>query len=661
MFTDMVGYTARAQADEQAALATLDRHNRMLRPLFSKFHGREIKTVGDAFLVSFESALDAVSCSFQIQRELESYNAGLPMETRIQVRIGVHVGDVVRRKGDLLGDAVNIAARIVPLSEPGGICITQQVYDLVANKLPATFVRLPPTPLKNVRARVTVYSAQAAEIRPGRGASVALAPTGRHLAVLPLSNISPDPSDSYFADGLTEELISVLSQVQGLSVTARTSVVPYKTAPKPVPQIGAELGVDTILEGSVRKAGNRIRIALQLVDVSTQRHVWSHSFDKELDDVFGVQTEIAEQTARSLKLEFVRGEVREARSHPIPNPRWGTVTTGAAYDLYLQGLVSANDHGEHGPEKAFRLFERATTLDPTLAEAFAAWANLYVIASGDYLPMREAIPRARELVLRALALDPDLAEGHAALGNIALQYDNDWEKAEEEFLRAIALNQSCLSAYQFLGSLLMVLERFEEAKDVFRRAIELDPGGHHRDSLARAEIESGHVEEGLRLFEEGGGPHAHLPAHRIHLGFIYLTAGKRAEALRIADAPVPDDSEEVAFDHALLNALLGRPEAARKIATSTERGEATTYTSASHLAMLYSAIGEKSRALDLLERDDREGDRILWLTYRGVFFDPLRDEPRFLALLRKNRLPVSDLRGWKAPKLSDESTSRQPR
>jgi adenylate cyclase len=650
MFTDMVGYTALAQADEAAALKVLERHNRLLRPLFSKFRGREVKTVGDAFLVAFESALDATNCALEIQQTLRNRSVSQPEPDRIRIRVGVHVGDVVRRKGDLLGDAVNIAARIVPLAEPGGICITQQVYDLVQNKLPAHFVKLAPRPLKNVRAQVAVYRVEAAELPRGPGNVAPGAPDGRQLAVLPLSNISPDPSDGYFADGLTEELISVLSQVRGLSVTARTSVVVYKAAPKPIPQIGAELGVDTVLEGSVRKAGNRIRIALQLVDVSTQRHVWSSRFDRELDDVFGVQTEIAEKTAQALELQFAQSEPRVARRRPVPNPRAGTVTKGAAYDQYLHGLVAASETGEQGPERAFRFFESATRLDPTLAEAYAAWGNLYVVAAGDSLPMREAIPRARELVARALTLDPDLAEGHAAAGNIALQYDNDWELAEAEFDRAIELNPSNLTAHRFLGVLLLALERFDEAKEVFRRAIEIDPGGHHRASLAWAEIESGNVDEGFRLLEERDGHHAESAAHRLHLSFMYLAAGRRADAQRIADAPLADASEESVFDHALLTAVLGRPEEARKVAAAVERHEMATYTSATDLAMLYSALGEKAKALDLLEKDYREGDRVFWLRYRGVFFDPIRNEPRFLALLRASRLPISDLRGWKAPK-----------
>ena len=649
MFTDMVGYTALAQADETGALALLDRHNELLRPVFARFRGREVKTVGDAFLVAFDSGLDAVACALEIQHVLREHNVGQPPAERIQVRIGVHVGDVIRRRGDLLGDAVNIASRIVPLAPPGGVCITQQVRDLIENKLPATFTKLPPTPLKNVRSTVAVYAVAAGDRTGTAAGTVVLAPPGRQLAVLPLSNISPDPADGYFADGLTEELISVLSQVHGLSVTARTSVLPYKSAPKPIPQVGAELGVDTVLEGSVRKVGNRIRIALQLVDVSTQRHVWSSRFDRELEDVFGLQSEIAEHTAGALKLEFEKGDGRSSRGRPVPNPRWGTVTTGVAYDLYLRGLVAASNPSGAGREKAFEFFERATRLDPTLAEAYAAWANLYVVLAGDFLPMREAIPKARELANRALTIDPESAEGHAALGNIALQYDNDWERAEAEFGRAIGLNPSNITAHQFLGALLMALERFDEAKEVFRRTIELDPGGHHRGALAWAELDSGNVDEALRLLEEEEDQHAGHPGHRIHVGFAYLAAGRRADAVKIAEAPVPGDSEEAVFDHALLNALVGRPEPARKVLAAIEQGTAKSYTSATDLAMLYSALGEKRRALDLLEKDYRDGDRVLWLRYRGVFFDPIRGEPRFLALLRQSRLPIHDLRGWKAP------------
>ena len=641
MFTDMVGYSARAQADEAATLALLARHNRLLRPIFSKFHGREVKTVGDAFVVEFESALEATRCALDVQRMLHYYNLRSPDPWKIRIRIGIHVGDVVESDGDVLGDTVNIAARILGLAGPEGICLTQQVYDQVASKAGTTFVKLPQVPLKNLRVTgslfrvVPVWEAASARERPKTPSQ------SRLIAVLPLASISPDPQDGYFADGLTDELISELSQVRGLSVIARTSVAPYKTAPKSIAQVAQELGVDTVVEGSVRKSGNQVRISLTLVDAETQRHLWTHRYDREVDDVFAVQEDIAKCTSRALRLEFDRANPPEERSPAIPNPRFGTVTTGAAYDHYLRGLVAASNLHERGHEDAVRHFELATQLDPTLAEAYAAWANLYVTVAGDAVPMRDVIPRARELAKRALELVPDLSEAHSALGNIALQSDHDWELAETEFATAIALNSSNVVAFRFFGMLLRILGRYDEAKQVFRRAVVLDPGGPDQMSLAQLEILTGNADEGARMASEAlGHHHGDSLAHRAHLGLIYLQAGHRAEALRLADSPTEGASDEERFDIALLNAMVGRPDAARRVAQEAERGEAKSYTSSAHLAMLYSALGERARALDLLEQDYREGDAVLWLYHQAAFFDPIRDDPRFLALLGMYRLPT---------------------
>jgi adenylate cyclase len=640
MFTDMVGFSSRAQANEAAALALLDRHNRLLRPIFSKFHGREVKTVGDAFVVEFESALEATRCALDVQRMLHYYNLRAADPWKIRIRIGIHVGDVVEADGDVLGDSVNIAARIVTLAGPEGICLTQQVYDQVANKAGTTFAKLPPVSLKNIRAAGGIYRVVPAWNGSSARRSRATASRNRLIAVLPLASISSDPQDGYFADGLTEELISELSRVRGLSVIARTSVAPYKTAPKSIAEVAHELGVDTVVEGSVRKSGSQVRISLTLVDAETQRHLWSHRYDREIDDVFAVQEDIAKRTSKALRLEIDKTDRSEARTLPVPNPRFGTVTSGEAYDHYLRGLVAAADHEEQAHEAAIRHFELATQLDPTLAEAFAAWANHYVTIAGDDLPMREVMPRARELAKQALEIAPDLSEAHSALANIALQFDHDWELAETEFANAIALNSSNVGAYRFYGMLLRTLGRYDEAKQVLRRAILLDPGGFDQMSLALVEILSGNIDAGVRMAEEAGGRHRRdSVAHRSHLGLVYLQAGRRADALRMADAPGDgaDDSER--FDSALLNALVGRPEAARRVAEEAERGEARSYTSAAHLAMLYAALGERERALDLLEEDHREGDAVLWLYHRGVYFDPLRDDPRFRALLQKYRLP----------------------
>ncbi|HYB77793.1 MAG TPA: adenylate/guanylate cyclase domain-containing protein, partial [Thermoplasmata archaeon] len=532
MFTDMVGYSARAQADEAGALALLDRHNRLLRPIFAKFRGREVKTVGDAFVVEFDSALDATRCALDVQRMLHYYNLRVTDPWRIQIRIGIHVGDVVETDGDVLGDSVNIAARIVNVAGPEGICLTQQVYDQVANKAGATFAKLPPVSLKNLRAPGSIYRVVPVWEAPSTPRPKAAPSRNRFIAVLPLASISPDPQDGYFADGLTDELISELSQVRGLSVIARTSVAPYKTAPKSIAEVARDLGVDTVVEGSVRKSGSQVRISLTLVDAETQRHLWTHRYDREVNDVFAVQEDIAKRTSKALRLEMDKTE-RPERASSVPNPRFGTVTTGEAYDHYLRGLVAATDvhEHEHGHEEAVRHFDLATRLDPSLAEAFAAWANLYVTVAGDSVSMREVIPRARELAQQAVEISPDLSEAHSALGNIALQFDHDWERAEIEFTNAIALNSSNVAAYRFYGMLLRILGRFEEAKQVFRRAILLDPGGHDQIALAYVEILSGNVEVGVRLAEEAGGRHDRdSVGHRSYLGLIYLRAGRRADA-----------------------------------------------------------------------------------------------------------------------------------
>ena len=635
MFTDMVGYSARAQADEAHALAVLERHNQLLRPIFPRFHGREVKTVGDAFLVEFDSALEAARCALEVQRTLHDHNRASSEEEGIQVRIGIHVGDVVPTDGDLLGDAVNIAARIEPLAEPGGICLTQQVYDQIQNKISVPMTRLPPVALKNIPLSIAVYRFVLSREHLSRETGTPAGTRGRSLAVLPLANISPDPKDEYFADGLTEELISVLSQVRDLSVIARTSVAAYKSAPKSIAQIGAELGVDTVLEGSVRKSGNRIRISLQLVDAATQRHVWASSYNRELDDVFAVQSEIADQAADALKLEFARSTGPGAERRPAPLPE--------AYDLYLRGLVAASDLDAGGLEEAARCFEQATQRDPNFAEAFASWANLYVMAAGDRVPVRGVMARTRELVGRALELDPDSSDAHSALGNIAFQFDHDWKRAEAEFRKAITLNPSNVTAHRFLGLLLMALCRFEEAKEVFRRAIHLDPGGHNQRSLAWAELETGRVENAIAYGKEDVARDPSKAPPHVYLGFTYLAAGRKEEAAQEAAAPLSSSDEVDRFDHALLNALVGRPEAARTVAAEIETGTAKAYFSAADLAMMYAALGDRERALDFLEKDAREGDGILWLFHRSVIFDSIREDPRFVALLRQYQLPILPL------------------
>ena len=420
MFTDMVGYTALTQSDESQAMQVLERHNKLLRPFFPRFNGREVKAIGDSFLVEFESALDAARCAVEIQSYLHDYNLSSKEEWKIRLRIGVHLGDVIHQRGDVFGDAVNIASRIEPIAGPEGICISEQVYDQVGNKLEHPLVKLAPRDLKNVKVAIDVFKVVMPWEEDNAPRSEKL--DASRIAVLPFANMSPDPGDEYFADGMTEELIASLSGIKGLTVIARTSVMKYKAGQKGVDEIGRELNAGSIVEGSVRKAGDRIRVTVQLVNSSTEGHLWAENYDRKLDDVFLVQSDIAQRVADSMKVKLLAGEkasITKVPTKSIP-----------AYESYLRGMMVINKLEMDLALGAVRYFEEAIRLDPGFSAAYAALGNLYVSLAGEIVPPREAFAKAEPLIAKALELDDSSSDAHLAEGNLAFQYHLDYQRAE---------------------------------------------------------------------------------------------------------------------------------------------------------------------------------------------------------------------------------------
>jgi adenylate cyclase len=464
MFTDMVGYTASTQASEARTLELLDDLEGLVRPLLTHHHGREIKSTGDGFLVEFDSALMATRCAIDIQRAIHERN-DQPGVTPFQIRIGVHLGDVEQRGTDIVGDAVNIAARIEPVAEPGGICVSGAVREQVWNKIPDELEKLAPKALKGLQISTDIYRVvppSAARNLPDQSTG----PTG--IAVLPFSNISPDPKDEYFADGLTEELITVLSQLKELRVISRTSVMQFKATTKSVSQIGTELGVVSILEGSVRKSGNRLRVAAQLIDARSDRHLWAQTYDRELHDVFAVQAEIARQVAEALKIELLAPEAARLDGRALPHPE--------SYLEYLQGRTSLHTVSEEALRSAQAHFERALELDERNAAAHAGLADIQRVLGSvfHHLPKAEWEATSRGHAARAIELDPNLAEAHASLGFI-LWDDAEYPAAEREIQRALALNPSFAWARIWYADLLADEARSEEALREFALAEELDP------------------------------------------------------------------------------------------------------------------------------------------------------------------------------------------
>jgi TolB-like protein/Flp pilus assembly protein TadD len=630
MFTDMVGFTASAQTNEASALKLLREQERLVRPLLKTHKGREIKSTGDGFLVEFESALRAVQCAIDIHQHLQERNSQRGV-TPIQLRIGIHLGDVEERGSDIFGDAVNIASRIQPLAPPGGICISGQVFDQVRNKIPNRLEKLAPTALKHVLLPLDIYRVTLpweAPEAPSRGDSRA------RLAVLPLANISPDPKDEYFADGLTEELISALSKIPDLRVIARTSVGQYKSTTKTVSQIGAELGVSSVLEGSVRKAGNRLRITVQLIDITTQDHIWANNYDRELDDVFAIQTEVAERTAEALRLELLGPQHASLRKNPTSNL--------AAYNLYLKGIHALRRaDAVEGYAEAMNSFEAALREDPNFSQTYSQLANLYIGSACTTLPAREAFPRAKELIAKALELDPNSSDVHTALGNLALQQDHHWAIAEREFNLALSLNPSNVSAHTWYATFLGVVNRFEEQLEHYRIAIELDPLDERAsDFLIWQYYMSGEFTKALASAEERRDSHPRDPIAHITLGFLYAYAGRMDDAQKEVERSAGPVSAYDRRNRALLWNMLGRPEEVRQLVAELEEAARTNYVPPSQIALLYAALGEREKAFEWLERDYQSGDESLWYDYHLRAWDRFRDDPRFRSMLTKLNLPT---------------------
>jgi adenylate cyclase len=634
MFTDIAGYTALTQSDEAGALRLLEEQQVLVKPILEVHRGRKVKSIGDGMLIEFPNALDAVECAVDFQRQVHDRNirGGSPA---LRLRVGIHLGDVQEDGGDILGDAVNIASRLEPLAEPEGVCVSFPVYDQVHNKVPFSLEKLGPRSLKGVREPVDVYRV----VFPWSGPVVPAGPLLPRIVVLPLANISPDPNDAYFADGLTEELISVLSQIGGLRVIARTSILQYRGTTKSVAQIGSELGVGSVLEGSVRKAGNRIRVTVQLIDAKSQEHKWSQTYERMFEDVFAIQAEVAQQTARALKVELLGSEDQALRVRPT--------SSLAAYEAYLRGIQAFQRlRGSENPREADRnvenLFLLAIHEDPGFSAAYSRLATHLVIVSGDTRPAKDVLPRARELANRALELNPNSSEAHEAAGLIAMQADHDWARAEREFQQALALNPSSSAAHAWYAYLLDVLQRPSEAEKQNLAAIDLDPLWiEPRFGVSRVYLYSRPREDALAAIEKLMEPFGDARTACQQLAFAYALAGKAEAAMSWLERFKGETTLNSRFVRAFVLSLLGNQSELRTLTLDCEQGRVAEYVPSNLLASMYAGLGDKEKALKVLERDHSEGGDALWNVYAEYWFDAIRQDPRFSAILRSLNLPTT--------------------
>jgi adenylate cyclase len=636
MFTDMVGYTALGQRDEPLSLALAAEAKKLLRPIFLRHSGREVKTMGDGFLVEFTSALEAVRCAYDIQRATREFNISLPSEKRVRLRVGVHLGDVVESQGDISGDAVNVASRIEPLAEDGGVCLTRQVYDHVQNKFELPLASLGSKSLKNVSAPLEVYK-MVMPWSEGK-ATLSTQPDSRRIAVLPFANISPDSKDEYFADGMTEELISTISNMSELSVISRTSVMGYKGTSKKIREIGQELEVGSVLEGSVRKAGNMIRVTVQLISVENDKHLWAQSYDRGLDDVFAVQSDIAKRVAEALRIRILPEEEKRIEKRPTKDIE--------AYAFYLKGRSQWNKRSDEGLRSAIEFFQKAIAIDPGYALAYSGVADSYaVLAINGHIPKTEGLPKAKEFAIKALKIDDTLAEAHVSLAMALEAHDWDWAGSEREFRRAIEINPSYATAHHWYALLLQLLGRFDEALKEVHRAQELDPLSMVINSAIiwvynTAGEHDKAIEHGRRWMElEPNSGFAHL-----HLANAYSRKKMYVEALREARAAGADSGvphwvymEDLEYYYARSGDL----QEAEKMFTEIFERSKTQYVSPTYFALHYLALGDETRMFEYLQRAYEERNMLIGLWRFDPDFAKYRQDPRYLELLRKMKLEVS--------------------
>ena len=600
---DVVGYSRLMGIDEVGTLACLKLiHDECISSKVSVHQGRIVKLTGDGILAEFPSVVNAVSCAAEMQRALRERSSEASADRRIEFRIGVDLGDVIAEDDDIYGDGVNVAARLEGIAEPGGISVSQSVRDNVENRLELVFEDRGEQNLKNIEKPIRVYNILLEE--PVVASTNPKNDDRPSIAVLPFNNMSGDPEQEYFSDGITEDVITDLSKVSGLFVIARHTAFTYKGKQVKVQQVGRELGVDYILEGSVRKAGTRVRVTGQLISAGDGDHLWAERFDRDLTNIFAIQDEITHAIVEQLKVKLLPREKKSIAQTPTDN--------FDAYNFYLRGRELLHRGSTSGYKAAREMFVRAVELDPSYARAYAGIADC-----DSFLYLRTTERVSPETILgmseKALTLDKDLAEAHASRG-AALSVVKRYDEAAAEFEKAISLDPNSFEGYYFYARACVFQGELERATALFERAAEIKPDDY----------------QCLCLLPQcyhtiGRDQDAREAAHK---------GAKAAERQLILH---PDDARAAELG---ANALIevsdvdrAREWIARALAIEPNNPP-TQY----NAACVYAQLGDIDKALDLLERglpnSGPEWGR--WIQHDSTL-DPLHNNPRYQALLEEIR------------------------
>jgi len=528
---DVAGYSRLMGADEEGTHERLKAHlGELVNPKIAEHRGRIVKNTGDGLLAEFASVVDAVRCAVEVQRGMADREPDVPEERRISFRLGVNLGDVIVEEHDIFGDGVNVAARLEALAEPGGICVSRVVRDQVRDKLAFSFEDMGEQHVKNIARPVRVYAwcpegvADLPVATAPRAASVShpiVAPR-LSIVVLPFTNLSNDPEQQYFADGITEDVTTDLSRITDIFVISRNTAFTYKHKPVNAKQLGRELGVRYVLEGSVRRLGNQIRVNAKLIDAETDAHLWAERFERNMDDLFALQNEITSRIAATLGSELVAAEAARRTENPD------------GLDYILRGRFAASKgSSRENHADAIGWFERALALDPRSTMAQSLLARQLAIRVVDQLTETPAgdIARAEKLIRDALAASPSSLSAHYAKGTL-LRAQGRWQDAIPEYETVIALNPNSMAAISDIGWCKFWIGRIDEAVPLYQQSIRLNPraSGISYFRLGLAHLTNAPTEGAIYWLEMA---RSYIPAHpnaRATLASAYGLIGETERA-----------------------------------------------------------------------------------------------------------------------------------
>ena len=662
MFADLVGYTALMQEDEGQAKASRDRNRDALVHRVGDHDGKILQFYGDGALSVFQSAIQAVEAAIAIQNDLRAPPA-------VSVRIGLHTGDIIHDDEGVFGDGVNLAARVQALAVPGGILISEKVYDDVKNQRNIQTRPLGSFALKNVKRPMEIWAISNPGLAVPDPGEMGSRPSEyrRSVAVLPFMNMSSDPENEFFSDGITEELINALTRIHGLQVTARTSSFAFKGKKQDVRAIGEELGVVMVLEGSVRRVGDRVRITAQLINAKDGYHLFSKTYDRDLLNIFETQDEIAQTIATELQGSFQPGpttvqkkrEKKPRDTHvPVPGEKTGNSEESPgnpthfhdtnAYTEFLKGVHKFNQWTPEGARSALRHFDKSVEMDPECALPYSGIATAYTfLAAMGQMPGSIAYPRAKEAALKAMNLEATTAESHAAMATVLFFYDWDFAGAYRHFQKALTLTPGAAPLRKLYAMYLMALGDGDAAEEELQWALQMDPlSSSIRTALGEALVHRERFDEAEAQLRRVLELDPDFRAAREVLGWVFIAQGMFEEALaELKEIPGRTGDPFKVIPHRM-SALagLGRLEEATQLFhLLEERREREPEVSLEvDFAFAHLALGEKERTLDYLEEAvERRLGMVVFFNSSPAWRE-IRSHPRFQDLLKKVGIPTRE-------------------